>query len=119
MALIIKGDLPKGCGFCWECLGGGSDAYYCNRAKRQISEVVPPYDKRMEWCPILGEIPDEHGRLVDADALIERTKNWYCSKENCEDNYSGVRCRACWVDDAIGIIDDANVVVEGSRGSDN
>lgn len=71
MALIIKGDMPTCCGFCCECLGGGSDAYYCNRAKRQISEVVLPYDKRMEWCPIIGEIPDSHGRLVDADKLAK------------------------------------------------
>ena len=69
MALIIKGDMPKGCGLCWECLGG-SDAYYCNRTKRQISEVIPPYDKRMEWCPILCEIPDKHGDLIDRDLWL-------------------------------------------------
>lgn len=72
MALIVEGKMPTCCGLCCECLGGGSDAYYCNRAKRQISEVVPPYDKRMERCPIIGEIPDEHGRLIDADALKKR-----------------------------------------------
>lgn len=65
MALIVEGKMPTCCGLCCECLGGGSDTYYCNRAKRQISEVVPPYDKRMEWCPIIGEIPDEHGRLTN------------------------------------------------------
>ena len=69
MALIVKGNMPTCCGLCFECLGGGSEAYYCNRAKRQISEVVPPYDKRMEWCPILGEIPDKHGRLIDTDVI--------------------------------------------------
>ena len=73
MALVIKGNLPDSCGFCWECLGGGSGAYYCNRAKRHISDVVPPYDRRMEWCPIVGEIPDSHGRLIsdtDVKALL-------------------------------------------------
>jgi len=59
------------------------------------------------------ELP-EHGRLIDADALMEQTENWYCSKENCGDNYNGIRCRACWVDDAIGIIDDAPTVLESS-----
>lgn len=71
MALIVKGKMPTCCGFCCECLGGGSDAYYCNRAKRQISEVVPPYDKRMEWCPIIGEIPDKHGDLKDANIIMQ------------------------------------------------
>ena len=70
MAVIVKGNIPSCCGFCCECLGGGSDAYYCNRAKRQISEVVPPYDKRMEWCPIIGEIPDSHGDLKDEMDMI-------------------------------------------------
>ena len=74
MALIVEGKMPTCCGLCCECLGGGSDAYYCNRAKKQISEVVPPYDKRMEWCPILGEIPDEHGDLIDIQAVEERAK---------------------------------------------
>lgn len=76
MALIVEGTMPTCCGMCCECLGGGSDAYYCNRAKRQISEVVPPYDKRMEWCPILGEIPDEYGRLIDADKLAKSLELW-------------------------------------------
>ena len=77
MALIIKGDMPKGCGLCWECLGG-SDAYYCNRTKRQISEVIPPYDKRMEWCPILCEIPDKHGRLKDESVIIQKAEDAFC-----------------------------------------
>lgn len=105
MALIIKGDMPTCCGLCWECLGGGADAYYCNRAKRQISEVVPPYDKRMEWCPIIGEIPDKHGRLVDADAfkksLIEAR---YTDNPNKEKTYNK----------ALDILFDAPTVLEAS-----
>ena len=59
MAVIFKGSIPTCCGYCCECLGGGSDAYYCNRIKRHISDVIPPYDKRMDWCPIVGEIDDD------------------------------------------------------------
>ena len=43
-------------------------------------------------------------RLIDANARIEEIKMAYCT--DCE-NYYGVRCRACWVDDAIGLIDDS------------
>lgn len=46
-------------------------------------------------------------RLIDANARIEEIKKAYCT--DC-DNYGGVRCRACWVDDAIGMIDDAHTV---------
>ena len=46
-------------------------------------------------------------RLIDANARIEEIKKAHCT--NCE-NYGGVRCRACWGDDAIGLIDDAPTV---------
>ena len=46
-------------------------------------------------------------RLIDANARIEEIKKAHCT--NC-DNYGGVRCRACWVDDAIGMIDDAHTM---------
>ena len=45
-------------------------------------------------------------RMIDADALITDIEERYCKpcKEKGED-YHEVRCRACWVDDAIGEID--------------
>ena len=46
-------------------------------------------------------------RLIDADKRIAEIKKIYC--DGC-DNYGGVRCRACWVDDAICLIDDAPTV---------
>lgn len=46
-------------------------------------------------------------RLIDADALIKDTKKRYCS--GCY-SYNGVRCRACWVDDMQGEIEDAPAV---------
>ena len=46
-------------------------------------------------------------RLIDSDKCITEIKNQYCT--GC-DNYDGVRCRACWVDDAICLIDDAPTV---------
>ena len=46
-------------------------------------------------------------RLIDADKRIAEIKKLYC--DGC-DNYGGVRCRACWVDDAMCLIDDATTV---------
>ena len=43
-------------------------------------------------------------RLIDADKRIAEIKEYYCTDCN---NYGGVRCRACWVDDAMGLIDEA------------
>lgn len=46
-------------------------------------------------------------RLIDADKRIAEIKKLYC--DGC-DNYGGAKCRACWVDDAMCLIDDATVV---------
>lgn len=43
-------------------------------------------------------------RLIDADKLVEQIKEDYC--ENCN-SYHGVKCRGCWVDDVIGLVEDA------------
>ena len=46
-------------------------------------------------------------RLIDGNARIEEIRKAYCT--NC-DNYDGVRCRSCWVDDAVGLFEDAPTV---------
>lgn len=45
-------------------------------------------------------------RLIDADVLIADMQERYCKpcKEKGED-YHEVRCRVCWVDDAINDVD--------------
>ena len=46
-------------------------------------------------------------RLIDVNARIEEIRKAHCT--NC-DNYDGVRCRSCWVDDGIGFLEDAPTV---------
>lgn len=46
-------------------------------------------------------------RLIDADKRIQEIKKIYCT--GC-DNYGGAKCRACFVDDAMCLIDDATTV---------
>lgn len=46
-------------------------------------------------------------RLVDANALVQAINRRYCS--NC-DNYNGILCRACPIQDALDMIDDAPTV---------
>ena len=43
-------------------------------------------------------------KLIDADKRIAEIKKIYC--DGC-DNYGGVKCLDCWVDDAMCLIDDA------------
>lgn len=46
-------------------------------------------------------------RYIDADAFEESCRERYC--KDC-DNYNGVKCRACWVDDMLGEVEDAPTV---------
>jgi len=70
MALIIKGDMPKACfwydeeGHCIRCFNYGACPY----------EEIDCFPKRPPRCPIIGEIPDQHGDLIDIQAVEERAK---------------------------------------------
>lgn len=74
MALIIRGDMPKACN------------WFDDSGKHRFCKVnafcdcrIYTRDKRPSDCPILGEIPDEHGRLVDGDKLLadhNPNENW-------------------------------------------
>ena len=86
MALIIKGDMPKGCG--WDCHYVAVNKYYDERDDKihkcvfcalnhsiryKDSGIPEEYEHtRHPNCPIIGEIPDKHGRLIVADALLEK-----------------------------------------------
>ena len=68
MALIIKGDMPNCCAVCWEC-NCADDGNFCAVNGNRLGNDWQVH--RMGNCPILGEIPDDHGRLVDADIMKE------------------------------------------------
>ena len=65
MALIIEGEMPKGCLACPLKL-------YCPVfQKLHFGERLAMLDdnRRIEGCPIKGEIPDKHGDLIDRDEI--------------------------------------------------
>ena len=64
MALIIKADMPTRCR---ECRDMGFDIPNCPLHKHTQGNWYR-IGKHPD-CPIIGEIPNEHGRLVDADEL--------------------------------------------------
>ena len=43
-------------------------------------------------------------RYIDIDEFIKWTKEYYCT--DCNNN-NGLRCRICWIDDAIDLVDEA------------
>ena len=108
MALIIKGEMPKG--KCWwhdeqgkehECQFFPCDAVYC----------LDPEDKN-EQCLIIGEIPDKHGRLIDADALVGSISDTYC--EECPKT-KPIMCKSCEYEDIMDDIENAPTVLEANN----
>ena len=74
MPLIIKGDMPKGC--CW----GGEHPGFCQfspicDAFANKTSLRSVFNKRLKTCPIIGEIPDIHGRLGDLDKLQKKVED--------------------------------------------
>ena len=67
MSVIIKGiRAPINCQACFLQRIGT----HCINAERFLTFEEWNSINRPEWCP-LGEIPTPHGRLIDADALLE------------------------------------------------
>ena len=57
MAIVIKGKMPKG--KCW---------WHDENGKEHVCQFFP-CTRDADNCPIIGEISDNHGRLIDADKL--------------------------------------------------
>ena len=59
-------------------------------------------------------LPEGHGDLMDKAAFETDIKNRYCT--GC-DNYKGLKCKACWVDDMLGEVEDAPTIVPAEGGN--
>ena len=65
MSILIKGvETPKSCAEC--PMGSVLYGYKCLAKNKQFSRYA--FTSMQDWCPLI-EIPDKHGRLIDADAL--------------------------------------------------
>lgn len=78
--IVIKGKMPKGTG-CDGCEFQTSTCEQLDACTCYLFEgvICNFHTERHPDCPIKGEIPDEHGRLVEADeitdAIIESERN--------------------------------------------
>jgi hypothetical protein len=61
--LIVEMEMPIGCA---NCTMADDDSRFCKATKKYIPMLCKP-----SWCPIKGELPDEHGDLIDRDALLK------------------------------------------------
>lgn len=105
MSVLIKGvamvssESCAGCDFCggyimpdgiYTCICPSEISY-----GRNITENIVK-DNKPDWCPIV-EVPDSHGRLIDADALRPKTFEEEAYLFNCS---------------ALAVINNAPTVIE-------
>lgn len=62
MSVVVRMEMPKGC---WNCPCVNGEYGYC-QADKDERQIEDP-NERPSWCPILCQLPEGHGRLVDAD----------------------------------------------------
>lgn len=66
-SVLVKGmKMPESCYYC-----GLADTSFinCMAFEKPILLEDDCEEKRPDWCPLVA-LPDKHGRLMDADALI-------------------------------------------------
>lgn len=72
--VIVRMEMPKSCPC--DLIGVGYDIY-CS-ATSGIPKRFAEYDEcvkngtRPDWCPIIGELPEQHGELIDMRELLKR-----------------------------------------------
>jgi hypothetical protein len=77
--LIVEMEMPDNCKICpmvrmdhfGQIRCGAQGGRIIHRKNFQV-EI-----KRPSWCPIKGVLPDEHGDLIDRDALLETCIYYY------------------------------------------
>lgn len=121
MSVLIKGmEMPKNCD---ECLYSSWENFYqiyvCNATrkyepvlfdKKQVKSTNTVRSGRADNCPLV-EVSTPHGRLIDADALMDTLQELF--DERCEDaKFSGNRSACVTWNDAIYHIKSAPTIIE-------
>lgn len=65
--VIVRMEMPKNCAMC-RCHVDGW-CYLLSAFEIQPSKCT--YDSKPSWCPIIGELPEQHGDLIDRDHFKE------------------------------------------------
>ena len=118
MSVIIKGmKLPQHA----DVNGEKDTAYKCvilthpdNSVELVIdTKFASAYDNvhNIQRYPIT-EIPTPHGRLIDADALVNRIKNNYCNKCTAVEECGICVCQNCGVATLFDEIENSTTIIE-------
>lgn len=76
---VIRMEMPSNC---FDCVLHGVGSFedkngYCGGISPYMDyDCRPSGEMRPSWCPIICQLPEGHGRLVDADALKEKAVHY-------------------------------------------
>lgn len=75
MSIVVRMEMPNGCHDCKlrNIVGNCPIPVFDGQDEEKIWTLAECF-QRPPWCPIICSLPKEHGRLVDADALLEQHK---------------------------------------------
>lgn len=71
MSILIRGmQMPSECRKCFMMHYAMTGETYCEVNDKTLAKNYRPieFDGRPDWCPLV-ELPEKHGRLIDADEL--------------------------------------------------
>lgn len=71
MSVVVRMEMPKGC---WDCPCVNGEYGYC-QADENERQIEDP-NERPSWCPIVCQLPEGHGRLVESDQVAKMIDRW-------------------------------------------
>ena len=64
MSVVVRMEMPENCTCCPMCFTADVQGYHwCAALEQEVEEGL----SRPKECPIICQLPEGHGRLVDAD----------------------------------------------------
>lgn len=114
MSYIVPKEIPNRCGRC-PCFHA-EHPMYCQAVKADKNKrIYAPYGEgRPDWCPLV-EVPAPHGRLIDADALINELASEHVGGLEAIKKYTGADTWTSGLHTAWRTIDDADTVIEAEE----
>ena len=102
MAIVIDAPMPKG--KCW----------WEENGVEHECHLFPCWGNA-DNCPIIGEIPDSHGRLIDADALLPKSGYDPMMFKHKYDGDHRTQYDTLMGYEILGIVEDAPTIVEATE----
>lgn len=111
--VLVRGmEMPKGCNVCRFMKFQGSGSVFCRCNGKRIEYSYSAMKKRPDFCPLV-EVPTPHGRLIDADALVNNCEKYIKTLNPDRDGKEIAKIR--WL---VGILNEQQTIIEAERSAE-